>query len=347
MGGKLKLFAIVILLILKSNAFGNMPGGGTEKAEPRCIIMGQVTKSDLNAMQAWVTLKKTFGSTTQMGCLETNAEKMIGQTISVSLNLIPRPRLNINDIVFVNKGLNPKFALEGPSSETIESLSESIQVQWNNELQLAETSYFVKAYFGSEKSIQKLVQVINTPENNSMKEKRVSAAVFLIALAVNHHEVPQAQLRKAFLIALEQSYKGVEIGTNILLIKDGRTDLISELVSLLNKTETNLKFPAVKDPYGIIVALGEIGPQSKTTIPVILKRMDGVSESIRSHGDELILTAITKIGAQQEAAQQFLDMIKSGNLKSKDGVLAHAICKLGTYSLSKTFTQLVQWCKSR
>lgn len=85
----MKLFAIVILLILNSNtSFGSMPGSGPEKAEPRCTLMGQVTKIDLNAQQASVTLaKKTFGSSTEMGCLETNAEKMIGQIVSVSLIL--------------------------------------------------------------------------------------------------------------------------------------------------------------------------------------------------------------------------------------------------------------------
>jgi hypothetical protein len=226
----LKLFAIVILLILNSNtSFGSMPGSGPEKAEPRCTLMGQVTKIDLNAQQASVTLKKTFGSSTEMGCLETNAEKMIGQIVSVSLNFNPRPRLGVNDIVFVNKGLNPNFALEGPGSAMIESLSQSIQ--WD---ELAETLYFIKTYFGSAEAIQKLVQVINTPDNTSTKEKRVSAAMFLIALAINHYEVSQDQLRKAFLISLEHSSKAVEVGKHILLIKDDRADLISELVSLLN-----------------------------------------------------------------------------------------------------------------
>lgn len=111
----------------------------------------------------------------------------------------------------MNKGLNPKFALEGPGSATIESLSQSIQ--WD---ELAETLYFIKTYFGSAEAIQKLVQVINTPDNTSTKEKRVSAAMFLIALAINHYEVPQDQLRKAFLISLEHSSKAVEVGKHYL-----------------------------------------------------------------------------------------------------------------------------------
>ncbi len=81
----MKLFAMAILLTLNSNVYGSMSGGSSEKSVPRCTIMGQVAKLDLAKGRAFVSLKKVFGSTTQMGCFETNAEKMIGQTVSISL----------------------------------------------------------------------------------------------------------------------------------------------------------------------------------------------------------------------------------------------------------------------
>lgn len=339
--GNTKKIFIIAVLIFYSNVEASSPGGGPE-GPVRCTVMGEVTNLSLKSQTADVLLKKTYGSTTQMGCIETGAEKTIGQTVTVTLNIKPKPELQVSDVVFVIKGLAPDFSFVGLESYTIESLSGQLSGQWNNELFLLEAVYLVKSYFEISKTVEQLNLTVNS---GTTEEKKLNASMLLILLAINKIEIPQEYLKQAFLIALEKSHQGIELGKHIRLIKKNRAELVDLLRNLLDKTVTDMKWPAVQDPYGIIVALGELGSISKSAVPIILNRMNGLHGNEKKDGDILFVEAIHKMRGEEEATRFFLQSVKEKKIRSNEGPLANGMCRLPkTEKQFKGSDQLNTWC---
>ncbi len=334
-----------LVLLTSSISQASRPGGGAEPPAV-CTAMGQVESIDKKLNLARVLLKEIAGSSTMAGCSETGVDKLIGKSVSVSLKEVPTATFQIKDFVFVQKGLMPEFSFLKFGSESVETLIRSAQTQWGMIVQQEESFYYFRAFLGPNKSIARLQEILNSAKSDyAANEQRLSAALMLVAMAAfGRFEISDDILKNSFMISLEKSFKGPEIGEHILLLKKNREGLIDELGALIVKKQSD--WFAAPDPYGILVALQRLGPGSKKVLPAILKRMDTVGEMVRGKGDDFLFASFETMNAPNEIASLFLKGIESGEIKTKDGVLAKAVCRLkDSNNRGSSFSRQVSWCQ--
>ncbi|MCX5794658.1 MAG: hypothetical protein NTY77_04080 [Elusimicrobia bacterium] len=317
---------------------------------PTCSVLGEVIEIRPAPHAARVRLQRAHGSSTMDACGQTGAAAMAdqGAVVSVSLDVQPKPLLVAGSRVFVVKGMGPDFSLETypPDSLTVDAMVRTAETSWDGPARLSEL-YPVETFLGVPSTVEKLSRNLDLDaEDPKTKDKRLGSAVLLIELAVDKQDVPEPVLRKAFSAALAGSYQAVGIASHVRLIKHDRAGLVAELDGWLKKTVTDQRWPAVRDPAGIIVALGELGPASRPALPAILERMNGLNGTERDDSHTIFAAAMERMHAQAQAAALFLRQVNAGQLKSNSGPLARGACLLTRGDPSPALGELRHWCAS-
>lgn len=302
--------------------------------EPQiCWVIGQVAEIQDQSSFAVIQLKEALSSRTYAGCPFT-----VDDAVNVSLNIEPKPHIILNDKVVIELGPGASAKMAKP--RTLEELLSEAEMLFGYRLHEQEYLYHIKSYLGVASTLERLETMVKT-------EHHKGAAFLLIMLAKEKYPVSPAILNEAFILAMTKSHKCFDVAREVTNATN-QTGLIAQLIEILNTPhEKGIRSKTLNEDYcvfGIIQALGELGPSAKIAISSIMNWTDEPYDNDGGGMAAKMAKVLQRIQGEKEAIELLLLKIKSGQVLYAGYPLVRGICDLAAMSTIEQAEELHLWC---